>query len=345
MRLHRSRSLLAVAMLAVTATAFVASGGAAAGAKPLPPVHCPTDDLQAAIAQAAPGSTIAVDGTCTGHFAIDKDLTIVGPAILDGSGTPGSVLVVSTGVVQLNNVTIQHGTGTPVSGFGVVGGGVFNSGGTLTINGSTVIDNMATTGGGIMNMATLTLNRTIVTHNSASFNGGGIAIIANNPGIGNARALTTLNSSTVSDNTAVAGSSGILSGQFSDLVVNQSTITANRVTGSGVVAGGGITQGSHTGTTVVAGSTVSGNSSFVGGGLFVNAGALTVTKTNVSGNHATAGGGLGVCNGTATFANSAFSGNSGLSNPASYVGVYVVPSGTAFNCAGTFTETHSTFTS
>ena len=91
MRFFRSRVLFVAAIVSLMAGGFVAvSGGATAGASPAGiAVHCPADNLQTAINAAAPGSTLLVDGTCTGNFSIQKDLTLSGPATLDGGGTDG----------------------------------------------------------------------------------------------------------------------------------------------------------------------------------------------------------------------------------------------------------------
>ena len=103
-------------------------------------MNCPADNLQAAINDAAAGSTLRVNGTCTGNFYIDNNLTLSGPAILDGGGGPtqyGATLNVMAGTVVLNNLVIQDGVG--IDG---LGGGIWNSG-QLTLNDSTVTHNTA----------------------------------------------------------------------------------------------------------------------------------------------------------------------------------------------------------
>jgi len=49
-------------------------------------VNCSSQDLQAKITAATPGSTLSVEGRCSGNFTIDKDLTLQGSttATLDG---------------------------------------------------------------------------------------------------------------------------------------------------------------------------------------------------------------------------------------------------------------------
>src|SRR6516225_8804241 len=83
----RSRVLFfAVAATLMSASSLALGGVAPAGATPGVTVHCPAD-LQSAISGAAPGSTVVVDGTCTGTFVIFQDLTLTGPATLNGGGS------------------------------------------------------------------------------------------------------------------------------------------------------------------------------------------------------------------------------------------------------------------
>src|SRR2546423_15488398 len=117
MRRVRGTAVL-LAALTVALIGASARAGAAAGS---PVLHCTGApyELESAINGAAAGSTIKVDGTCVGQFYIDKDLTLTGPAVLDGGGIPqtfGATLNVAGGTVVLNDVTIQHGTG--MFGFG-----------------------------------------------------------------------------------------------------------------------------------------------------------------------------------------------------------------------------------
>src|SRR5947209_7059304 len=131
---HRSGSSRFVRFALAIAPILTASVILAAPAWATTTVACPTGNLQDAINAASLGSTINVSGTCTGTFFISQDLTLVGPAVLDGGGS-GTVLHVDSGAaVTVTALTIQHGAG---SGFEEVAGGISNDG-TLTLNSSTV---------------------------------------------------------------------------------------------------------------------------------------------------------------------------------------------------------------
>lgn len=257
---------------------------APAGASPLTiTVHCPADSLADAINGAAAGSTLLVDGTCTGNFYIDKDLTLSGPAILDGGGIPttfGATLNVAAGTVVLNDLTIQDGVGI----FGL-GGGLWN-GGNLTLNGSIVTNNTAAFAGGVFNDGQLTLNGSSVSHNTATTYGGG--------GIFNCAASLH--------------DFGLCTGPPGSLTLNNSNVTDNVAAGSG--DGGGILNDVQAAMTLDR-STVSGNTAATtGGGINNDAqGSMTLTNSSVSGNTAGSGGGI-FNNGTATLNQSMVSNNS-----------------------------------
>jgi hypothetical protein len=246
-------------------------------------VHCPADNLGAAITAAPNGSTLLVDGTCTGNFYIDKDLTLSGPAVLDGGGgsigTPfAATLNVAAGTVVLNNLTIQDGVGM----FGL-GGGLWN-GGQLTLNHSTVTNNHASGGaGGVFNYGQLTLNGSTVSHNSAQ-GGGGIfncAISLRSFGLCLGTPSLTLNHSIVSDNVADNDGGGIENDGQAVMTLNSSTVSGNAAG-----RGGGI---SNSGTATLNGSIVSGNTAGSGGGIF-NSGTATLNWSAVVNNSSTGGG-------------------------------------------------------
>ncbi len=377
MRVFRSCLLfVAVTGSLMAGGTLAVSGVAPAGASPDGiTVNCPADNLQTAINDAAAGSTLLLSGTCTGNFYIDNNLTLSGPAILDGGGVPtqfGATLNVMAGSVVLNDLVIQDGVG--IDG---LGGGVWNSG-QLTLNGSTVRNNTATNAGGVFNTGQLTLNGSIVSHNTATnYNGGGIyncgtslqayglctgapgritlnySIVSNNAassdggGIWNdATAVMTLNSSIVSSNTADHDGGGIMN--YGTATLNKSTLSDNSSTGgsAGWAGGGGLSSTDTSTTTLNACLILANTATWLGGGIFAG-GPMTINKSVVTGNAAgPAGGGMVAWNGPTTVANSVFWNNtdqgSGPDNPA---GVWVAPTnlGGFFINNPTFTTTHSTY--
>lgn len=301
---------LAVAALTtlLAGNGLALSSVAAAGAGPAGiTVNCPADNLQDAINAAAAGSTLLVTGTCTGSFYINKNLTLSGPATLDGGGVPttyGAALNVMAGTVVLNNVVIQHGVG--IDNFG---GGLWN-GGQLTLNHSTVAHNTAYTVGGIFNTGQLTLNGSRVSNNTATNgDGGGILNCGADPGLQadglctGAPGSLTLNNSVVSNNAAGSGGGGgIANDPQAAMTLSGSVVSGNTTSGNG----GGI---ENDGTATLNFSTVSGNSGSSGGGT-INNGIATLNLSLVSGNASTGaqatfgnGGGLSVSSTASTALN------------------------------------------
>ncbi|MEU6093097.1 hypothetical protein ABZ865_41405 [Streptomyces sp. NPDC047085] len=264
-------------------------------------VHCPADDLQQKINDAAPGSTLQVSGTCVGNFIINKNLNLIGVrnAVLDGGGTGAPVTVDYGGFhVQLTTLTITNGIGN-----GTNGGGISNLGGTLTVIRSTVRNNsVSNNGGGINNDngGTLTLDHTTVRDNSAGNAAGGIisngtlklmsSTVSGNSasfvgGIYNYGGTLTLNSSTVSNNTATASDTGgIFNYTGSTLTLNSSTVSNNTAT----TDGGGIY---NIGTATLDRSTVRGNTAGNTGGGIRNdgSGSMSLTRSTVVRNTANGG--------------------------------------------------------
>jgi hypothetical protein len=354
--------------------AGVASAGAPVrGARVL---HCTgvPGELQQAIYDAASGSTIKLDGTCTGGVFIDKNLTLSGPATIDGENSNSTLVVWYGRVVVLNDLTLQHGISP-----NQIGGGLGNNGQT-TLNRTTVTQNGATFGGGVFNTGVLTLNTSTVSGNTASF-GGGIYNCGGNLGDFDCPdgATVTLNNSNVSDNVVTNGNGGgILNDQHSVMVLNSSTVSGNTAGG-----GGGIT---NNGTATINKSTLSGNTGFSGGainngvnndgsgvttasltlnsstlqrntatllgGAITTSGALTINRGTVSDNSAGPFSGLGFVDagfGGAVFifsqativANGTFTNNTATSGFDAPPGILVQPPESGGS--GTFSATHSTF--
>ncbi|MEW6359460.1 MAG: choice-of-anchor Q domain-containing protein, partial [Planctomycetota bacterium] len=224
-------------------------------------------------------------GTITltlGQLAISDGVTItgLGAANLAVSGNDASRIF-----------NVDDGTGAQIA--------VTLSGLTLT-NGNTA----GGFGGAIWSQENLTIQACVITGNSASQLGGGIY---------NGGGTVTVNSSTISGNTAVGFFDGRGGGIFNDhgtLTVNSSTISGN--TAAGFMAngnGGGIC--TWDGTLTVNSSTISGNTvGWSGGGIFIDSGTVTVNSSTISGNTADLdGGGILIDSGTVTVNSSTISGN------------------------------------
>jgi hypothetical protein len=367
-------SLIAISSLAASA---IAPAGAASGG---PVLHCTgaPNELEAVINSAAVGSTIKLDGTCVGNFYIDKNLTLAGPAILDGGNNGLTLNVVAGSVVVLNDLTIQHGTG--IVGFG---GGVWNSG-QLILNRTTITDNHTGFAGGVFNMGELTLNRSTVSANTASLSAAGGIFNCGDSFFRDfglclgAPAQLTLNNSTVADNSAQFNGGGIYNDPQASVTLNGATVSGNAaggggggianngtlalnsstVSGNSAFSGGGINNGLdnngsgiQTATATLNNSTVQGNTGVLLGGAITTSGPLTVNRGTVSDNSAGPGvpgffvGGFGgaifVFSQATTVANSTFSNNtatSGLDNPPG-----ILLQAPEFGGSGTFTTTHSTY--
>ena len=170
--------------------------------------------------------------------------------------------------------------------------GVFTTSGTTTIEGVTITGGNTTSGGGgINNLADgiLTVKDSVVTGNSASGGGG---IYTGGYMFGPYSQLTVDNS-TISDNkvlNAEAGGGGYLylpgrgggiMGYRSYITVDNSTISGNSDSFHGLPGeGGGIFGGNAT----ISNSTISGNLADEGGGVYcIN--RLAITNSTISGNH------------------------------------------------------------
>ena len=233
-------------------------------------MNCPTDNLQNAINAAPAGAKLLVEGTCTGNFAITNNVTLSGPATLDGGGvatTYGATLNVISGTVVLNNLVIEDGVG--IDG---LGGGLWN-GGQLTLNHTSVSHNNAFGAGGVFNMGQLVLKISSVSNNTATGgNGGGIF----NCG-------TSLQAY------------GLCTGAPATLTLNSSVVSNNV---GGTLDGGGIANDTAVVTTLNV-SIVSGNTTPANGGGIENHGTATLNLSTVSDNTGSSGGGM-MNNGTAT---------------------------------------------
>jgi nitrous oxidase accessory protein NosD len=184
------------------------------------------DPLGAAIAEADPGDTVKVIGTCHGNFVISKDLTLQGRPSAEHADTldgdlSGIVLSVPFGVaanLTISDLTITGGSGAGISWYqGVVtitnthvvnnaGTGIGKFGaGTAVIEHSVISGNSAISGAGIWNSlgggGGMTISNSLVTNNTAMFFGGGIFN----------RGPLAITDSTISNNAAGSDGGGIYS--------------------------------------------------------------------------------------------------------------------------------------
>jgi CSLREA domain-containing protein len=211
--------------------------------------------------------TINLDGALTQLQADTNDLSITGPATVNGDDAPAiRVLFVNGVTLTLNSMTISNGNETSEGN----GGGIRlanNGSDRLFLNNSTVSGNKTTSsssgasnsgaqGGGIFSDGKVTLtnstvsnNQAIATHTGASTGGaialgGGVEVFAND---------LTMENSVASGNQAVAsgdGSGGVEADgggvrNDGEVLIEHSTISSNLVsatatgTGTPTVQGGG----------------------------------------------------------------------------------------------------------
>lgn len=241
--------------------------------------------LRQALVDANNGDTIAFNlnlpatiSLTSGELLIDKDVTIRGPGtqLLTVARAQNAshfrIFHITPGhTVTIEGLTITNG----YINFGFVsGGGIYNDHSDLTVNKCIVTGNSAHSqggysGGGIGNnagfsgAASLTINDSIITENNVTdgitFNiGGGIFNFA----LGGGTGTVTINNSTISNNRAVQGgglfTDGTNSGH-SNITINNSTFSNNSATFNG---GAIVTAGEENGqaSLVITNSTFSGNS-------------------------------------------------------------------------------------
>ena len=181
------------------------------------------------------------------------------------SGNQGNPAL--TAHLSLNNSQVDGNTATAAGGEGppIAAGGIAN-GSDAVLNNTQVDNNTAshTSGGGIVNHGTMSLNNSEVSNNRAAgsglvASGGGILSAQGPPGTG--ATTLTLNNSRVNNNHAGGDGGGIANGV--------------PFPGPMPLPGGALT---------LHNSQVTGNSASHGGGIFNNAGTVTLSNTAVTGN-------------------------------------------------------------
>lgn len=240
--------------------------------------------LRKELADAASGDTVTIDPSLAGQtitlgvsgLGIAKTITILGPGpqgvTIDAGGDSRVIGVGAAGSLVMKDVTLTGGEA-------VEGGGLWLEG-DVTLERVVVTGNTATAeGGGIFVNGDLTLIDSKVLNNRANY-GGGIYTL-------DPSATITISRSTVAGNTTVVfGGKGGGIATKSRLDIDHSTISGNTST-----FGGGIYV--YEGTTTLVNSTVSGNDAENnGGGIYAFDGAVELTHSTVTANYSSAGGGL-----------------------------------------------------
>ena len=216
-------------------------------------------------------ATLDLNNTTAG-----ASISIEGPAagVTIAGGTPTSqFLWWKQEQANLDGLTISNGAFTGGSGGGI------NNAGILTLNDCLVANNSVEDGGaGIETTGTLTVTDTTISNNNAGGIGG---IGGKGGGIDNEAGMATIMDSTV-DNNSAEGGGGIFNAQGASLNVINSTISGNTAiaTSMGMVfgEGGGIC---NMGTATITNCTISGNQSNDGGGVHCN-GVATLNNTIVA---------------------------------------------------------------
>ncbi|HZQ04509.1 MAG TPA: CHRD domain-containing protein [Gaiellaceae bacterium] len=319
----RSRAWQA-GVAAVAAAAVAVLGGSAARASSVGIVRCSgpgggAAGLIAAVntANASGGGIIVLAPGCTysltsannttaganGLPVITSPITIIGNgATIAGNNSNFRIIMISGaagGSLRLIGTTVTGGNAAGEQPPANFGGGIFNVAGTLTLDQSVVTRNSASgAGGGIASGtmgqgpgATATLNNSEVSWNTVPSDGMGAG------GILSISGTLTLNNSVVDNNSAsggggIASGNGMGGGSGSFMTLNNSVIRDNAATGGADSGGGGVSNG---------GTLESNNTQFIDnsapggtGGGFLNHATATLNNAYVSGN--SAGVGAGVAN-------------------------------------------------
>jgi CSLREA domain-containing protein len=245
------------------------------------------------------------DAGATGDLDITAELRIVGApegSTVNANGIDRVFHVLATSAV-FDLLTIAGGDAPGTDD----GGGILvDDNSTAAVNDSTVRNNSAGSGGGIEadENATANVTRSLLVNNSTTSDDGA-GIDADTDG-----ASISVDSSTVSGNTAFQQGGGVNVEDGGDGSVVNSTISGNTAIGDpndGFGGGVRLFGGTGTSTLTVASSTISENTADVGGGMYhEDDGTLNVKGTIVSGNIAPTGPDCGGPNPTTSLGHNLF---------------------------------------
>ena len=293
-----------------------------------------------AISNAAPGNgggfhsgggdAVITGGLVTGNVAVEGGglwssgtITVTGTAITRNTGTGdeaangGGGFYSEGSTATFSEVGFEDNRATGTSGSG---GNVLVNGGTFTMTGGELDEGHANRAGGGIEIAagTATLNDVSVTMNDAGANpgnGGGLHAGGNT--------TVTVNGGRFTENTAIEGGA-LWSADV--LNVNGTGIKGNTATGTQAIKGGGglfNQAGTITLTDVIFEENTAVEGSGSGGAIFNNGGTLTMTGGEVDENRsARAGGGVEVASGTVTLNDVSVWMNDAGSNPGNGGGLH-----------------------
>jgi hypothetical protein len=242
--------------------------------------------LRQAITEVCDGGVInfqpGLTGTITlaNPLTVSKSVTITGPGAavitVDGNNTV-AILTVTGGSFTVNLSGMTFTRANPPSGGAI---NLTNLNNNMTLTGMVLTDNHSTSlsngGGAIFNVGTLNVIDSVITANTASFEGGGIHNATS--------AQLTVTRSTISGNTALAEGGGIYNGNATAITINDSTISGNSTStqGGGIFGRANITNSTISGNHATNAGQSSGGGIF-GGGTWTNVTIASNTSANTSG--------------------------------------------------------------
>jgi parallel beta-helix repeat protein len=256
------------------------------------------------------------------------ELTVRNLTVANGFTTNdgGAIYNGFRGKLTINNCKFNNNVSTKAGEFSGGGAIATQSESTIIIRNSTFTGNKAGNGGAINNvLSDLEVTNSTFTGNQSvrsGSGGGGGAIYIDGAKANNGKII--IRASTFTNNTAVFQGGAIFNQLYntSTTTIQNSTLSGNRVTGTGNQGfGGGIFASSNSpnGVLTVANTTLSGNTaSNQGGGLWSgNNATVTIINSTVFGNQAVSadgkgglGGGIMRANGNINITNSTIAGNS-----------------------------------